>query len=631
MAMRVAERLERFARLLAPTSGRLSFAARLALVCALTAVVVEYYQNPEPALTAYIAFFVIKPDRATSVLLSIIMTLLISLIIAALVVVTMAVADEPFWRVSAMAAISFGLLFLASASKLKPIGGIVALIAAFALDLLGQVHVAEIATRGLLYAWLFVATPAGLSIVVNLLFGPPPRRLVERALAGRLEACAARLRDDDADRKRAFREVLGEIPDEVPSWLKAASLERTTSSADLLALKQAAQSTTSLLLLVDQLLGEDLLEAPWRARIADTLDEMAGILKTGGYPVEVALSAPSGARPLRPRAAALVREMAATLAGFATPTDAPAMASPAPRAGFLAPDAFSNPVHTRFALKTTAAAMFCYLTYSLLDWPGIHTCLITCYIIAQGTAAETIQKLGLRVAGAVLGGALGLAAIIWIAPQITTVGPLAALVFAGAFVAAWIAAGRQRIAYAGFQLAFAFFLCVLQGPTPAFDLTIGRDRVIGVLFGNLVVYLLFTHLWPVSVGGRIDPALSALLGKLADLARAGRRAQRAALAGEAQAAANVVAQDLELAAYEPANVRPAARWLATRRRTLRRAAALIAPLLAGMGRREVAKRRLETLARSVEASLPADIDRRFSALERALARPPARRRAHAPV
>ena len=40
-------------RLLKPFPGRLEFAVRLALICALTALVVEIYQTPEPALTTY--------------------------------------------------------------------------------------------------------------------------------------------------------------------------------------------------------------------------------------------------------------------------------------------------------------------------------------------------------------------------------------------------------------------------------------------------------------------------------------------------------------------------------------------------------------------------------------------------
>jgi multidrug resistance protein MdtO len=159
--------LERLAALLAPFPGRLEFAVRLALICAVTTLVVEIYQTPEPAYTAYVAFFVIKPDRATSVVVSLVMLLLLTLIIGTVLVITMQIIDQPLWRVVAMALLSFDLLFAASASKLKPIAGIVALIAAYALDLFGTVHSGEVATRALLYAWLFVGIPAGISIVIN--------------------------------------------------------------------------------------------------------------------------------------------------------------------------------------------------------------------------------------------------------------------------------------------------------------------------------------------------------------------------------------------------------------------------------------------------------------------------------
>jgi multidrug resistance protein MdtO len=69
-------------RLLMPFPGRLEFTVRLALICALTTLVVEIYQTPDPALTVYVVFFLNKPDRGASLILSIAMVVLISLIIA---------------------------------------------------------------------------------------------------------------------------------------------------------------------------------------------------------------------------------------------------------------------------------------------------------------------------------------------------------------------------------------------------------------------------------------------------------------------------------------------------------------------------------------------------------------------
>src|SRR6202034_4053513 len=214
--------------LLAPFPGRLEFAVRLALICALTTVVVEIYQTPEPALAVYVAFFVMKPDRAASVVTSVVMLLLITLIIGLVLALTVGVIEQPLWRVTAMTLVSFCLPSAASASKLKPIAGIVALITAYALDLLGSVPGGELATRGILYVWLFVGIPAGLSILVNLVLGPAPRRLAERALAHRLRVAGALLRAPDASARKAFKECLHEGPGEIPEWLKLAGAERTS-------------------------------------------------------------------------------------------------------------------------------------------------------------------------------------------------------------------------------------------------------------------------------------------------------------------------------------------------------------------------------------------------------------------
>jgi len=103
------------------------------------------------------------------------------------------------------------------------------------------------------------------------------------------------------------------------------------------------------------------------------------------------------------------------------------------------------------------------------------------------------------------GAAAGYGAMILLVPDLTSIGALMILVFIGALPRPISPAGSPRISLCGAsRMAFAFFLCVIQGPSPAFDLTTARDRVIGILIGNLVVYLVFANLWPVSVGGLID-------------------------------------------------------------------------------------------------------------------------------
>ena len=147
-------------------------------------------------------------------------------------------------------------------------------------------------------------------------------------------------------------------------------------------------------------------------------------------------------------------------------------------------------------------------------------------------------------------------AIVYLMPNVTSIGGLMVVVFLAALVSGWVAAGGPRIAYAGFQIAFAFFLCVVQGSAPAFDLTVARDRIIGILFGNLVVSVIFTQIWPVTVAHRIDPAIAAVLRKLAGLADARSPTKRWRLVAETQTALSGVEQELDLAGYEPISSPP---------------------------------------------------------------------------
>ncbi|MCA8302478.1 FUSC family protein [Burkholderia seminalis] len=578
-------------RLLAPFPGRTAIAVRVALICALTALVTAANGTPEAALSAYVVFFMIRADRVTSIVLAAALLLIVTIVIGLVLGIAIFSIDYSILRVACMAVLSVALLYLTSASKLRPVGAILAMIVGFGLDQLGLAPFGEAATRALLYIWLTIAIPVGVAIVVNLLIAPSPRKLLHAQLAKRLRLAARRLRGGD-DARAAFDASLREGDKQLLTWLKLSKLEGSSSAADVAALRQAIASSTALMVgvaLADREPDARLPDA-FAAPIAATLDDMAAILERGGYPVDVTLALPP-ADALPPLARIAATDLHAAITRFAEPgatADAAAAApaaipeapapAPAARGGFFLPDARTNPDHIRYALKTTAAAIFCYLLYSQLDWSGIHTCVVTCYIVSLGSTAETVEKLTLRIVGCMVGALLGTAALVFVVPALSSVGHLMALVFAGAWLSAWIAFGSPRIAYAGFQIAFAFFLCVIQGAGPGFDLTIARDRTIGILLGNVVVYLVFTRIWPVSIGKQIDVALAALLDQWRRIARIAQPAERRTLAAEAFARHGAITQELGLVHYEPSWVRPAATWLATRRRALAELGALEGPL-----------------------------------------------------
>jgi len=169
---------------------------------------------------------------------------------------------------------------------------------------------------------------------------------------------------------------------------------------------------------------------------------------------------------------------------------------PRPRKPLLAADAFTNPAHVHFALKVTLAAMACYIIYSAVDWPGIHTAFITCCFISLESLGATLHKGALRLAGCVAGGLLGFLSILYLIPRMESIASLALLVAAVSALAGWVAAGSARIAYGGLQIALAFYMCVLQGFAPDTDLDKIRDRLVGILLGIAVTTLVFRYLWP---------------------------------------------------------------------------------------------------------------------------------------
>jgi multidrug resistance protein MdtO len=187
-----------------------------------------------------------------------------------------------------------------------------------------------------------------------------------------------------------------------------------------------------------------------------------------------------------------------------------------PRRLFVA-DAFSNPAYWQFALKTTMAVMISYAIYTLLDWPGLRTAIVTCFFVALSSMGETVHKLLLRLSGAVIGGLIAGLSIVFVLPHLTDIGQLCLLIAAVSAGAAWVATSSELLSYAGMQIAFAFFLGVLQGYAPATDLTVLRDRIAGILLGNIVITIVFSSFWPESARSGVRTALAEALRAIGEV------------------------------------------------------------------------------------------------------------------
>jgi multidrug resistance protein MdtO len=161
------------------------------------------------------------------------------------------------------------------------------------------------------------------------------------------------------------------------------------------------------------------------------------------------------------------------------------------------PDAFSNPEHLQFVLGGTLAAMLCYVFYVALDWPGLSTAVTTCVLTALTTIGSSRQKQVLRLAGNIIGGFIfGLGAQIFVLPYIDTIGGFTLLFATVTFVAAWLATSSSRLSYAGVQVAFAFYLIHVTDFSIQTNLTLSRDKVLGVVLGITMMWLVFERFFP---------------------------------------------------------------------------------------------------------------------------------------
>jgi len=167
----------------------------------------------------------------------------------------------------------------------------------------------------------------------------------------------------------------------------------------------------------------------------------------------------------------------------------------------LSRDAFVNPDHLRFALKGCLAASSCYVLYNALAWPGISTAVTTCLLTALSTIGASRQKQILRIAGAVVGGfVMGMGAQVFILPYVDSIAGFLVLFGVVTAVSSWFMTSSPRLSYFGVQMALAFYLVHLQEFTIQTSLAVARDRVVGILLGLIMMWLVFDQVWGVRAG-----------------------------------------------------------------------------------------------------------------------------------
>ena len=180
----------------------------------------------------------------------------------------------------------------------------------------------------------------------------------------------------------------------------------------------------------------------------------------------------------------------------------------------------ADPAVVRYCLKVGLCVVVGYLIGLVSQRPELFNILVTVITTATPTYGATLHKMYLRIAGAIIGGAISLLAIIIVSPNFETLPAYMLAAFAVFYPFAYSSLGNARMSYAGKQMGVVFSL-VFIGLSPSVDIYEPLWRIWGVLLGNFVVAIVFFSLWPEYAGDSLLPRLQKVIANTLALAPGG--------------------------------------------------------------------------------------------------------------
>jgi multidrug resistance protein MdtO len=514
--------LEVLALELASREGRWAAVARIAAGSTITVVIAMVFQIPQPT---YIGFLISKDEKSATVTAA--FGALAAVTLAILLVLGLELIDtaEPALRLPLMAMATFAAMFTVRTFALGPISFLAGFVVVLLQSLVDDVPSPEALTHATLWTWVVIFVPLAVTVIVNLVFGQGAVAFMDRSVRKVLKECETSLANGD------YRKSLPDWRARLLPLLETAQHSTKSGERTGRITVPVIRALLDALVILEALPGN--LPDDVQEELASRLQACRLAMESGAVPAKDESLAPppqfvGSSKEQSPAVVAVRSTLSGLLSTISRPiTSAGKTEAAHPPRGLFVADAFSNPAHWQFALKTTMAVMISYAIYSLLDWPGMRTAIVTCFFVALSSLGETVHKFVLRLSGAVIGGLIAALCIVFVLPHLTDIGQLCLLIAVVSVGAAWVATSSELLSYAGLQIAFAFFLGILQGYAPATDLTVLRDRVAGILLGNIVITIIFSSFWPQSARSGIRAAVAEALRAIGDVIRQPRNAGEA--------------------------------------------------------------------------------------------------------
>lgn len=519
---KIGVRLERFYQFMSSElqgyPGRLNMVLRTMLSCALVVVISMTLQVPFLALSLIVVFYVTQSNVVLSRMVGVLFFVGATLAIGASIILLKFTYGYPLARILGACALFFVSTYLMRVTTVGVVFFIVGIVIIYVQTFADATDQAELVLRSVLWVWVAITYAIGLTLLVNTLLLPvEPFSQLERFLRKQLDTIAEALKDTGQG-----------------VWLTPAAIQKNVLAGQQLLRfacmrdaacrrKQAAylariNSICRLQMLTMQL-PEISRRPPESSDIRVAVLDLKSTVLDGAVPESLSRLSRLDTRLLP----SVYEEIRLVLLSI-QPTDeeVPQQTRGNQKSGVLVADAFRNPIYVQFALKTLLAALICYVFYMATDWQGIHTIMLTCLIVAQPSLGATGMRAVLRLGGAIVGSALALAMVVGVVPRIDGIVGLLFMTLPVIALGAWVAAGSERISYAGIQIVFTFSLALLEQFEPSTNLTAIRDRLIGIVLGVLISIVIHAVLWPEAEGDTLRRKIAQLLTRVSQEMRAKR-------------------------------------------------------------------------------------------------------------
>ncbi len=501
---------------LAPVPGRFTTLWRYLIACAIVIVVSMALQIPFLALSLIAVFSTIQQNTFMTRLSGLVACVGVALAAACTLLLLRLTFDVPLLRILGSMLILLGAMYFLRTSKLGTIGFLVGLAVIYVQSEVDTVHNPELLVRAVLWLWVAIAYPIALNVLIGHLLPASADAHLQQELHAQLEAIAGSIQGAPtgiAETEHTFARMHKQLAYALMAHPKQALLNMRSKARvrlleRLLVAARQLPPEAALKLKPEYQRHAPVVLAAIRELQLRRVDD--GAFEMSPLPADYDAAA---AEPLAAMQRAIRQLLQEEMVVPRDGSSSPAAAAKAGGAGL-------NVTALQFALKVVLATQLGYLFFTAVAWPGIHTCILTCIILALPGLGAVTHKGVMRLIGAALGSVAALLATVFIIPHLDSITGLLLLSLAVIAVGAWIAAGSPLTDYVGFQMVFCFALALLGKFGPTTDLTEIRDRAVGIVIGVLISMAVYSRIWPEREAGQVPSAAADLLRALSRVAAA---------------------------------------------------------------------------------------------------------------